>query len=78
MFEGLTPPVRPCAATGPEVPGDDLLLLGEGHCCLMRVWMGVWLQHCGPAIGVQCAAMGSVISGAAVQTSLGYMRIGDG
>ena len=45
---------------------------------MMRVWMGVWLQHCGPAIGAQCAAMGSVISGATVQTSLGYMRIGDG
>ena len=44
---------------------------------MMRVWMGVWLQHGGPAIGAQCAAMGSVISGAAGQTSLGHMSIGE-
>ena len=59
------------------MPGEELLLLGT-IAVFMRAWMGVWLQHCGPAIGAQCAAMGSVISGAAVQTSLGHMRIGDG
>ena len=48
MFEGLTPPVRPCAATGPEVPGEELLLLGT-IAVFMRAWMGVWLQLCGPA-----------------------------
>ena len=32
------------------VPGDELLLLGA-IAVLMRAWMGVWLQLCGPTYG---------------------------
>ena len=59
MFEGLTPPVRPCAATGPEVPGDELLLLGGAllfdarvdGCPAAALWARDWGAVCSHELG---------------------------